>query len=160
VFCGKAQKMTESRGVTCAVPERSPARQKARPSAEWGRRAVELAAAIGKSKQELARAAGYTGGPKDPTIDRLVRGQGSLLLAFAVRRALKDWGIDVSVLPPLEGDSSLLPDWQQEWNELGEQLHRVATPERFQVEVDRVRKVVEAHELVAEGTGTVRPRQK
>lgn len=160
MFWSKPQKMTESRGVTCAVTERTTNRSKARPSGEWGKRAVELATAIGKSKQDLARAAGYTGGPKDVTIDRLMRGQGSMLLAFAVKRALKDWGIDVSLLPPLDGEESALPDWQREWNELGERLRQVASPERFQVEVDRVIKVIEAHELVAEGTGNLRSRDK
>lgn len=142
------------------VTDKHRARAKPRPSAEWGRRAVELAASIGKSKQDLARESGYTGGPKDPTIDRLVRGEGSLLLAYAVRRTLKNWGLDVSLLPALDEDEDM-PDWKREWIELGERLWQLASDERFQVEIDRIRDVIRAHELVAEGTGQqnkLRPR--
>lgn len=134
-------------------------RSKPRPSAEWGRRAVDLAASIGKTKQDLARESGYTGGPKDPTIDRLMRGQGSLALAYAVRRTLKNWGLDVSKLPTLDDDEDL-PEWKREWIALGDRLWQLADEKRFQVEIDHIRAVIHAHEVVAEGTGPLPKRTR
>lgn len=135
-------------------------RQKPHPSAEWGRRAVEMAASIGKSKQDLARESGYTGGPKDPTIDRLARGQGSLVLAYAVKRTLKKWGLDVSQLPPLDGDADddggSMDDKLREAIEIVRRLWEVASDERFQLEVERLAELVRAHELVAQGSGQQR----
>jgi len=86
---------------------------------------------------------------------RLLRGDGSMLFAIAVKKALKGWGLDVSQLPPIEEDApagGAEEEWLQEWVELGKELHRLANEDRFEVEVARIRKVIEAHELVAEGT--------
>lgn len=144
------------------VSDKHRARQKPHPSAEWGRRAVELAASIGKTKQDLARESGYTGGPKDPTIDRLVRGQGSLLLAYAVKRTLKKWGIDVSQLPPLDGDedqdAGAMDDKLREGLEVIRRLWELASDERFRLEIERLEELVRAHELVAQGTGSPKRR--
>lgn len=94
------------------------------------------------------RAAKY----KDPkTLWRLERGEGSYLSAVAARRALRGWGIDLSSLPSLDDDGDPQEEWQREWMELGRQLHRLASDERFAVEVDRIREVIQLHEL-AEGT--------
>lgn len=114
-----------------------------------------MAASIGKTKHDILEAAHYSG---VSTIDRLIRGDGSMLAAIAAKKVLKGWGLDVSKLPPLDetGSDESIEDWEREWAELGKQLHRLASEERYEVEVARIRKVIEAHELVAEGTGAHR----
>lgn len=109
-----------------------------------------------KTQQDLLEATKYD----SKTLTRLVNGNGSLLSALAVKRTLKDWGADVSMLPSLdEGGGGSMEEWEREWIELGRQLHRLASDQRFDVEVDRIRDVIRAHELVAEGTDKF-PRRK
>lgn len=152
----KYQNMTGYREVASSVPEKQRSKPAPRrPSADFGRIAVELAASVGKNKQDLAKAAGRTGGPKDATINRLARGEGSLALAIDVRDALERWGADISKLPALPvGEDSLesMPDRLRAWVSTGEELLDVASPERFDVELERVREVIRAHHIVADGT--------
>jgi hypothetical protein len=135
------------------VPQgRRAKREPHRPSAEFGKGVVALLAELGKSREDLLRATKYSG---TSTIERLTRGEGSMLFAIHAKRALKEWGADVGKLPPLddaEDGGEPLEEWQREWRELGERLHQLASDKRFQVEVDRIREVIRAHELVAEGT--------
>ena len=130
-----------------------------RPPAEFGQRAIEIAEQLGKSRQELASAIGYD----DPkTLYRLARGDGSIKAALAVRAVLVKWGADVSSLPAIvDGEADVEPAelWEREWAELGRELHRLASDERFQVEVDRIRDVIRSHKIVAEGTGEQRRRR-
>jgi hypothetical protein len=108
----------------------------------------------------LYRAAGYD---NRKTLDRLVNGNGTYLSAIAVKKALKGWGVDVSKLPPLDDDREhaagepVEEEWLREWIELGRELRTVANEDRFEFEVRKLRKLIEAHELVAEGTGTGQP---
>ncbi len=150
--------MTGYRGVAWVVPTKQRSKREAHePPPEFGRRAVELAATIGKTREDILRATGRSG---ESTIARLVRGDGSMFFALAVKKALRGWGLDVSKLPSLgeedeEGAAGSLgstEEWLREWIELGERLHQVASEKRFQVEIERVRQVIRAHELVAEGT--------
>lgn len=111
---------------------------------------------MGKTQQDLLKATNYD--PK--TLTRLAAGSGSLLSALAVKRVLKDWGADVSILPSLdEAGGEPMEEWEREWRELGRQLYRLASEQRMRVEVDRIRDVIRAHELVAEGTDKF-PRRK
>lgn len=116
----------------------------------FGQRVFELAAELGKTKQDVMRATNAS----QSTIDRLARGNGSMRFALSVKKVLKDWGADMSKVPPLDEDAMNGPidEWMREWIAVGERLHELASEKRFQVEVDRVRDVIRAHELVAEGT--------
>jgi hypothetical protein len=123
-----------------------------RPSAEFGRRVFELLPDVGKTKQDLMVATNSS----IATVNRLGRGESSLLFAFEVKRLLKSWGADTSQLPPISDEDeggSQAEDWLREWVELGKELHRLASEKRFQVEMDRVKEVIELHRLAAEGTG-------
>ena len=119
-----------------------------RPSAEWGRQAVELAATIGKTRKDIEKHTGRD----SKTIERLVGGKGSLVMAHAVLDALRDWGLDASKLPPLDDSAAIVvAPGLREWLALGERLLSLATPKRFAAEVSRVRDVVRAYEIVVEG---------
>lgn len=145
--------MSNSREIPFGVTTKSS--KPPQPSAEFGRRALELATSLGKTRQDLVRATS-----RDmKTLDRLVRGEGSLLYAYRVLAVLRDWGADVSTLPSLERGEPPLEDWLREWIDLGRRLHDLASEERYLVEVRRIADVIRAHELVAEGTGEL-PRRK
>lgn len=109
---------------------------------------LELAQSVGMTKEDLAEATGRKG---ESTFERLLKGQGSMNFAASLKLALKERGADVSQLPPIDEseEEELLPAWKREWIQLGEILHRLATQERFAAEVDRIRKLAEAHALVA-----------
>lgn len=117
---------------------------------------VELTEAAGRSRQDLCDAAGYDSAK---TIDRLARGEGSLAFALAAKRVLRSWGADVSRLPTLDEDGDQGDERVREWVELGKRLRQLANDDRFDAELARVQKVIEAHELVAEGTGKHKPRR-
>ena len=125
-----------------------------KPPAEFGQRVIETCKAIGKTQEDLVRAAGYE---SKKTLERLARGEGSLEFALAIRDQLQVWGVDVSTLPSLGVDSgkSVEPreQWEREWMQLGRALYKLASDERFEVEKQRLRDLIRAHELVAEGTG-------
>lgn len=143
--------MSIFKGISSGVADaRRSKKELQQPPAGFGRAAVELAASVGRTKQDLIRAAGRE---NMKTLDRLVRDEGSLLFAYAVKKALKEWGADLSKLPSLDDGNGPEEEWLRESIELGRQLHRLASDERYQFEVDRILEVIRAHELVAEGTG-------
>lgn len=140
--------MTNDDEVTSDMPTKHRSKpERKRPSADWGHQAVALAELAGKTKHDLAAAAGYYGDYKSRTIDRLLRGEGSMLTAYAVLGALRQWGLDTSKLPPLDEEHADVPDSLREWLALGERLHSLTPPQRFNQELDRVRQLVRAHEL-------------
>jgi len=138
-------------GIACVVSNpRRPKQAPVQPPAEFGRLAVDLARSVKKSPKDLVRAAGRE---SMKTLDRLIKGEGSLHFAHDIRRVLKEWGADVSVLPSLDEESNpALEEWEREWLDLGRSLRRVANDRRFQFELNRIRDVIRAHEVVAEGT--------
>jgi hypothetical protein len=131
-----------------------------KPPAEFGQQVIETCKAIGKTPEDLVRAAGYE---SKKTLERLAKGEGSLEFALAIRDQLQAWGVDTSTLPSLGVDRSGFTEpreqWEREWMQLGRQLYKLASDERFEVEKQRLRELIRAHELVAEGTGTVPKRQ-
>lgn len=126
-----------------------------KPPAEFGQRAIDLCRAAGKTPEDLVRAVGYE---SRKTLDRLAKGEGSLEFALVIRDQLRAWGADVSMLPPLGVEGLKLETWELEWLEIGRRLHRLASDERFSVEKDKLRELIRAHELVAEGTAPLRRR--
>ncbi len=127
-----------------------------KPPTDFGRKAVELAESVGKTKQDILRATKYD---SMKTLDRLIGGDGSMLFAFAVLQALQSWGADVSRLPSLEiavPGVENAGDWVQEWAALGKELWRLASDEKLTFELNRLRELVHAHRLVAEGTDKVK----
>lgn len=126
-----------------------------KPPAEFGQRAIELCRAAGKTPEDLVRAVGYE---SKKTLDRLAKGEGSLEFALAIRDELQAWGADVAMLPSLGVEGLRMEPWEREWLDLGRRLHRLASDERFAVEKDRLRELIRAHELVAEGTAPLRKR--
>lgn len=146
--------MSHLRRIACTVTSpRRPRPESYKPPAEFGQRAIELTKAIGKTPEDLVHAVGYE---SKKTLDRLAKGEGSLEFALAIRDQLQDWGADVSTLPPLgvERAGAPLEPWEREWLQLGRSLRDLASDERFEVEHQRIREVIRAHEIVAEGTGT------
>ncbi|HEU4727637.1 MAG TPA: hypothetical protein VFT22_07105 [Kofleriaceae bacterium] len=141
-----------------AHPQRSP--KELQPPADFGRKALELAESVGKTKQDLLKATRYD---SMKTLDRLIQGDGSVKFAAAVVQALRSWGADVSQLPrvemgalPVEGTS----EWVQEWADLGRQLYGMAPDEKLDFELERLRELVRAIKIVAEGTGGFAKRPK
>lgn len=97
------------------------------------------------------------------TLKRLLRGDGSMLSARAVKDTLRSWGVDVSTLPPIDADESGDADGPadpalREGLALVRRLWQLASDEKFRIEVERLRDLVRAHELVAEGTGQIKRR--
>lgn len=131
-----------------------------KPPAEFGQRVIETCKAIGKTPEELVRAAGYE---SKKTLERLAKGEGSLEFALAIRGQLQAWGVDVSTLPSLGVDHGKSTEpreaWEREWMQLGRQLYKLASDERFEVEKQRLRDLIRAHEMVAEGTGNFAKRR-
>jgi hypothetical protein len=119
-----------------------------RPPPNFGKQALQLAEASGRTIEDLIDAAGY----ERKTLKRLIDGKGTIKSAHTVRRVLTGWGLDVSSLPPLV-DEAMGEEWMRTWVELGKRLHHLANEERFQVELRRIKDVIRSHEVVAEGTG-------
>ncbi len=126
-------------------------REPHRVSAGFGQRAVELAASVGKTKQDLMEAADLS----LSTINRLIRGDGSPLSAIQIKNVLRSWGVDVSSLPSVDADDEgpePMEDSLREGVELVKRLYHFASDEKYRYEVDRLRRIVDAFELIAEGT--------
>jgi len=85
-----------------------------------------------------------------------MRGRGSLHFAIAVRDTLGEWGADISLLPSLLPDDVSEPgeEWLREWIRLIRALRRMATDQKWDYEIERMRRIVAALELVTEGTDT------
>lgn len=148
--------MSKYRGIAFGVTQGQRSPKKAQPPADFGRKAIELAASVGRTEQDLLRAAKYD---SKKTLDRLIRGEGSMHFAAAVLQALQSFGADVSKLPPLDlGVPGIenQSEWVQEWAQLGRKLWATATDEKLAYEMDRLRKLVEAAELMAEGTEPIK----
>lgn len=100
-------------------------------------------------------------GYKTSTIDRLVRGDGSIDSAFHAQRVLKSWSLDISQLPalpyagPAEGET--LEPWEQEGLGLLRELRANASQAKWDYEMDRLRDLNDAFRKVAEGTVEPRP---
>ena len=145
------------RGVASTMSgKRHSERDAHRVSADFGIQAIKLTEAVGKTKQDVMDAADMG----ISTLNRLIRGEGSALSAIRWKRALREWGADVSALPPVdadETDGTAMPvdEPLREGFELLKRLYQLASDERFRVEIERLSKVVSAHEIVAEGTGQV-----
>lgn len=134
--------------------QRSP--KELQPPADFGRRALELAESVGRTKQDILRATKYD---SMKTLDRLIKGDGSMHFAVAVLQALQGWDADVSQLPPLEvGVPGLenASEWVQEWAQLGRKLWATASDEKLAYEMNRLRELVRAAELMAEGTDRIK----
>lgn len=120
------------------------------PPASFGKQAVRLAQSIGKTRDDLI----YATGKSERTLYRLEAGDGSLGFAISVRETLRQWGADVSTLPPLVPDDvELSEEWLALWTDLIKRLHALAADDKFDYETKRMIDLVEAHEKVAEGTG-------
>lgn len=148
--------MSNFRGIASGVTQRQRSPKELQPPADFGRRALELAESVGRTKQDLLRATKYD---SMKTLDRLIKGDGSMHFAAAVLQALQGWGVDVSQLPPLEvgvPDMENASEWVQEWSRLGRKFWATATDEKLSFEMERFRKLVDAAELMAEGTGKVK----
>lgn len=148
--------MSKYRGIAFGVTQGQRSPRKAQPPADFGRKAIELAASVGKTEQDILRAAKYD---SKKTLDRLIKGEGSMHFAAAVLQALQGFGADVSKLPPLDlGVPGIehASEWVQEWAQLGKKLWATASDEKLKYEMDRLRELVRAAELMAEGTDKVK----
>lgn len=151
--------MSKYRGIAFGVTQGQRSPKKLQPPADFGRKAIELAESVGRTEQDILRATKYD---SKKTLDRLIKGEGSMHFAVAVLQALQSWGADVSKLPSLEV-GGVVPgienasEWVQEWARLGRKLWATASDEKLAVEMDRLRKLVEAAELMAEGTDKIKP---
>lgn len=137
-----------------ADKRRSSEREPHRVSAGFGQKAIELAASVGKTKQDLMDAANLS----LSTINRLIRGDGSPLSAIQIKNVLRSWGADVSSLPPVDADDDgpePMDEKLREAIELVRKIWEVASEKRFQVVIDDVHDVIRAHEIVARGTGEI-----
>lgn len=132
-----------------------------KPPAEFGQRVLERLKTLGKTPEELVHAAGYE---SRKTLERLARGEGSLEFALAIRDQLQAWGEDVSDLAlAVDGAGAALEQWERDWLQLGRELRRLASDERFQLQVDEIKDLIEAHEKVsrvAKGTDTIPTRRR
>lgn len=148
--------MSKYRGIAFGVMQGQRSTKKLQPPADFGRKAIALAESVGRTEQDILRAAKYD---SRKTMDRLIRGDGSMKFAVAVLEALQGFGADVSTLPPLEVGVPALDnasEWVQEWAQLGRKLWTLAGDEKLDFEMTRLRELVHAHEVVAEGTGKVK----
>lgn len=131
-----------------------------RVTAGFGQRALDLAASVGKTKQDLMEAAKIS----VSTMNRLLRDEGAALSAMDVKNALRGWGVDVlKELPPVYADedgTEPSDEMLREWFEVGKRLRVLASDQRFRIALDDAKELVRAHELVAaEGSVEFRRRK-
>jgi len=121
--------------------------------ADYGRLLTNIQKELGLSDRQLSKLAGYKAGPKDNTMGRLRRGEGSIRQAMAVRDVLVRAGGEVPPVP-ISGtgtsvDATEQSAWLREWIELGNRLHEHASEAQFEKYVADLRELVGALEKVA-----------
>lgn len=116
----------------------------------YGKQLMDHVAALGMTPEQLAKEIDRA---KNPTLDRLVQGRGSMIVARAVRRFITDRGRTIGPVPehgeppPLpqpEEVNSKRPEWMREWISVGERIHELATDEEFTLIRDQVRNFMDA----------------
>lgn len=121
--------------------------------ADYGEVLTILQKELGLSDRDLARRAGYRGGPKEQVMYRLRTGTGSVKSAIAVRSVLVKLG---KAVPPVPVPGSEVArgagggePWLEEWVALGRRLHDNASDEQFSEYIIGLRGLVDAMERVA-----------